>query len=264
MTQKPVLLILAGGIETGDLFESYGCRNKALLPLHGKPMLDWVIEAFHASGTVDRIVVVGPPELDGLASMRHVAKRVDATPHFLRNILRGIAGINWMYFRRARRRPGYLITFCDAVFLNADIIRETVRNIATDDYDFVLHYVEKAAYDKNSITAKRTYIPIDGKFYTGSTIYYLRSFRKTLQSAHLLSELRARRKDPQGLLSVLGLQGLSLPQITAALSARINGKAAIFVSDAPGLGMDVDKVADYVMAEQLLAVPLGAGAAAQP
>lgn len=252
---KPVLIILAGGEERGDLYQKYGYKNKAMLPLHGKPMLDWVIEAFHASGAVEKIVVVGPPALDGLASIKLVEKRVPSTSNLLRNIVRGIAYINWRYYRKISNHPGYVISFCDAVFLNEEIIKDTLKNIQSDTYDLVLHYVEKNTYDKNNIVAKRTYIPIEGKFYTGSTIYYIRSFRKTLMSAHLLNDLRERRKDPNGLLSVLDLEELSLKQIEQAISKRLNGKVAIFVSDHAGLGMDVDKVADYEMAEKLIPAP---------
>ena len=252
---KPVLIILAGGEETGDLYQKFGYRCKALLPLHGKPMLDWVVEAFHESQAVEKIIVVGPPSLDELHSMKFVEKRLPSTSSLLKNIVRGIAYANWEYYRGVIDHPGYVISFCDAVFLTDEIVKDTLRNIQSDNYDFVLHYIEKETYDKNNIVAKRTYIPIKGKFYTGSAIYFVKSFRKTLMSAHLLYELRARRKDPNGLLSVLGLKGVSIEGIELAISKRLNGRAAIFISDHAGLGMDVDKVADFEIAEIMLPAP---------
>jgi molybdopterin-guanine dinucleotide biosynthesis protein A len=203
--KKNNLIILAGG-EKGPLSQAYGCDNKALLPIHGKPMLDWVIEAFQKSGCIDKIVVVGSSELDTLSSMKFVEKRIDSSSSLVRNILRGVAYIRWKYYRHNSDHAGYVISFCDAVFLTPEAIVDTISNIQSGSHDLVLHYVEKETYEKNAISAKRTYIPIDGKQYTGTTIYFVKKFSNLLSGLHLFGDLRKNRKDPKGLLSVMGLE----------------------------------------------------------
>jgi len=252
---KKFNLIILAGAEKGPLYDAYGYENKALLPIHGKPMLDWVIEAFRETGYIDKIVVVGQKELDQLQSMRFVDKRIEATSNLVRNILRGIAYIRWTYYRYKPDHAGYIISFCDAVFLTPDAIKDALDNIKDNTHDLALHYVEKETFEKNNIHAKRTYIPVDGKHYTGTTIYYIKKFSNLLNALHLLGELRKKRKDPHGLLGVMGLKDCTFPEIQEGLSAKLGRDVGVYVSGFPELGMDVDKPVDFEVAEEMLAPP---------
>ena len=69
------VIILAGG-EKGPLFDTTGYTEKALLPIHGIPMLSRVIDVFHGNARVDQIVVVGSENLDSLPGMERVRKRI--------------------------------------------------------------------------------------------------------------------------------------------------------------------------------------------
>lgn len=248
------LIILAGG-ERGPLYDKYGVECKALLPIHGKAMLDWVVEAYHATGLINKIVVVGPEELDKLDCMKYVDKRVNPASSLVRNVLRGIAYMRWRYYRRQPDHPGYIITFCDAVFLTPEAIADTIKDIQENKHDLVLHYVEKETFEKHNIAAKRTYIPVDGKFYTGTSIYYIKKFTNFIKCVHLLGDLRKSRKDPEGLLGVMGLKGCSFKEIQEGLSKRLNRDIGIYISEYPELGMDVDKEADVLVAEEMLRPP---------
>lgn len=86
------LVILAGG-EKGPLYNAYGCSIKAMLPIHGKPMLDWVVEAFSKSQYIDSIVVVGPEELENLQSMQYVRKRIFEGVHVVQNMAHAVTYI---------------------------------------------------------------------------------------------------------------------------------------------------------------------------
>ena len=252
--KKNNLIILAGG-ERGPLTDAYGCDNKALLPIHGRPMLEWVLEAFRASGCIDKIVVVGSSELDALPCMQFVDRRIESSSNLGRNILRGIAYIRWKFYRHSSDHAGYVVSFCDAVFLTPDAINDAISNIQSGNHDVVLHYVEKETYEKHAISAKRTYIPIDGKHYTGTTIYYVKKFSNLLSGLHLFGDLRKNRKDPQGLLRVMGIEDCSFEQVEEKLSERIGRDVGVYVSRFPGMGMDVDKKSDFELAEALLPSP---------
>ena len=52
------VIILAGG-EKGPLYESTGYEQKALIPIHGKPMVSRVIDAFSQCEQVDNIGLPG-------------------------------------------------------------------------------------------------------------------------------------------------------------------------------------------------------------
>jgi len=244
-------IILAGG-EKGPLYDTTGYVEKALIPIRGKAMLTRVVETFHESSHVDKIVVVGSRNLESLPVMKHVAKRVRASHTLLRNILLGIGYVKHRIYHGRRRHDGYLISFCDAVFLTTEAVDETLQAIEDVDADIVLHYVEKSTFQKAGLPAKRTYIPIGDGLYTGSTIYYVRSFHKLFRILPLMGKLRKHRKDPQKMLELIGCEGRSVEEIEQAMSRKLKAKVRILVSARAELGMDVDKPSDLELAQRLL------------
>lgn len=249
--KKYHVILLAGG-EKGPLFETTGFVEKALIPIHGKPMLSRVIEAFHASERVDKIVVVGSSNLDALDSMVHVRKRIFTGFNVVQNLLHAVTYIKHRLYGGAADHNGYVISFCDAVFLTPEIIDDTLKSIEELDSDIVLHYVEESTFEQAGLPTKRTYIPIAGKNYTGSTIYYVKKFGKVLTAMPKLVELRKHRKDPQKLLRLIGCEEGDLPDIEGALSRELGARVRICVSKHARMGIDVDKPSDLELAEKML------------
>ena len=171
------VILLAGG-EKGPLFETTGYLEKALIPIRGKPMLSRVIEAFRACRRVDEIVVVGSSSLDTLEAMAHVRKRIFTGINVVQNLVHAVTYVKHRLYGGASDHNGYVISFCDAVFLTPEIIDDTLQAIEELDSDVVLHYVERSTFEEAGLPAQRTYIPVAGRQYTGSTIYYVRRFSK--------------------------------------------------------------------------------------
>ncbi|HIG28120.1 MAG TPA: hypothetical protein EYQ50_10090 [Verrucomicrobiales bacterium] len=67
---------------------------------------------------------------------------------------------------------------------------------------------------------------------------------KTLYS--FLASMRKNRKDPLGILRVLGCEGQNFSDIEDALSKLLDAKVRILISPHTEMGMDVDKLSDYV------------------
>lgn len=249
--KKYHVILLAGG-EKGPLYETTGYVEKALIPIHGKPMLSWVIEAFRACDRVDEIVVVGSANLDTLDAMTQVRKRILTGLNVVQNLLHAVTYVKHRLYGGASDHNGYVISFCDAVFLTPEIIDDTLRAIEELDGDIVLHYVEKATFQEAGLPTQRTYIPVAGKNYTGSTIYYVKKFSKVFAAMPKLVELRKHRKDPQTLLRLIGCAGADLPEIEQALSRELAARVQIRVSKHARLGVDVDKPSDLELAVQVL------------
>src|SRR5262245_54319010 len=53
-------LIMAGGRIAGVFARAAGTDVKALVPVHGKPVVQWVAEALLATPAIGRVAVVGP------------------------------------------------------------------------------------------------------------------------------------------------------------------------------------------------------------
>jgi GTP:adenosylcobinamide-phosphate guanylyltransferase len=245
------VILLAGG-EKGPLFETTGYVEKALIPIRGKPMLAWVIEAFRASQRVDQIVVVGSANLDKLEAMTHVRKRLFTGVNIAQNLLHAVTYVKHRLYRGAKDHDGYIISFCDAVFLTPEVIDDTLQAISELDGDIVLHYVEKASFERANLPTERTYIPVRGKDYTGSTIYYVRKLSKLLAAIPKFNELRKYRKDPQKMLGLIGAPNGDLAEIERALSRSFGVSVQLRVSEHARLGIDVDKPSDLELARLLL------------
>lgn len=251
---KLTLIILAGG-EKGPLYEPTGYEAKALIPIHGKPMIDWVIEAFHDQPHIGTIVVVGPEELERCASIRFVQKRIAPGVNLLQNILAAVHYVKSSVYDYRDEHEGYLFSFCDAAFLTPTIVSHTLNTIVDRQADIHLHYVEKSSFEKEGLPSQRTYIPIEEKEYTGSTLYYIKKFSLVKSMVDIFGKLRKNRKDPHGLLRALDCEGKSLLEIEQTLSARLTADVSISVSPFARLGMDVDKPSDLTLAKELLLPP---------
>lgn len=253
MTGKDLynVIILAGG-SGGALADATGVPEKALLKIHGKSMLDRVVDAFHNSAETGKIVVVGSDHLDELECMSKVRKRIPPGLNAVHNLLTAVGYIKTRLYKGAKGHQGYIVSFCDAVFLTEEIITETLRTIRETDADIVLNYVERSTFEKAGLPADRTYIPIGSGEYTGTTIYYVRAFSKVLTSLDKLATMRKNRKDPGGILRVIGCEGEDFPAIEQALGRNLDAKVRILTSPHAEMGMDVDKPSDYELARQIL------------
>jgi len=245
------VILLAGG-EKGPLFETTGYVEKALIPIHGKPMLSRVIEAFHACERVDEIVVVGSSNLDTLEAMAHVRKRIFTGLSVVQNLMHAVTYVKHRLYGGASDHNGYVISFCDAVFLTPEIIDDTLRSIEELDSDIVLYYVEKSAFEEAGLPTNRTYIPVAGRHYTGSTIYYVKKFSKIFAAIPRLVELRKHRKDPRTLLRLIDCEGADLLEIEEAMSRELAARVRICISKHARMGVDVDKPSDLELAKQVL------------
>lgn len=246
------VIILAGG-EKGPLYEPTGYEEKALIPIHGKPMLSRVIECFHASGMVDNIVVVGSANLDALEAMSLVRKRIFTGVNLVQNLLHAVAYVRHRLCSGDPDHNGYIISFCDAVFLTPEVVRHTLEEIARDPADVVLSYVEKSSFERAGLPAQRTYLPIAGMELTGGTIYYVRRFTPIVSIMPKLAQLRKHRKHPAKFLEAIGCRpNMDLAAVERTLSEQLDLRLRIHISPHAGLGMDVDKPSDLELAERLL------------
>jgi GTP:adenosylcobinamide-phosphate guanylyltransferase len=248
------LIVLAGG-QQKPLEDVTGIANKAQIPIHGKPMLEWVLDAFESTGRIAETVVAGPRELESLSCMQHVRKRVHGGPTVLASLMNAVGYVKMRLLPSETVHRGYLVSFGDAVFLNKNTIDAVLKNIDETQPGLALHYVEKGTYERAGLPLTRTFIPLGDGLYTGTTIYYVRRFRDLAGIFVQLAKLRKTRKDPDRMLDIIGCKGLSIPEVEAQLSKAADANVRIFVLDLPEAGMDVDKPVDLELARARLSPP---------
>src|SRR5690554_6203191 len=65
-------VVLAGAPNNGQLKESSSAKWEATIPIHNKPMVNYVIEALLNSSRIEKIVVVGPEEIRNTLTATHI------------------------------------------------------------------------------------------------------------------------------------------------------------------------------------------------
>lgn len=248
-TDKLTALILAGERPDGDpMAKSAGVALKALLPVAGTPMLDRVVEALRATDCVGRIVVSIP---DPSAVTDPALETLATEPSPSRSVLAAIDQLP----------TPLLVTTADHALLTADIVARFVQAAAAaSDADLVAGMVERSAVEAVVRDTKRTYWRFKDGAYSGANLFYLKNPRARA-AVDFWCRVEIERKRPWRIVQAFGpslLLGylfgrLSLDQAMLQASSRLGCRVRAIALPFGEAAIDVDKPADLVLVEKLLA-----------
>lgn len=247
-------MVLAGAPNRGRLREVSDVPFEALIPVGGRPLVDYVVDALRLCPEVERVVVVGPPELAYLAVPDRV-ELVASGEALVDNLARGL-----------RQFPGeqpVLVVTGDVPLLTPQVLEGFLGDCrALGDYDFYYAVVPRDVITSRYPQAKRSWIGLRDGAVTGGNVFLLRP-RAALAVLPLLRRVTDLRKSPLGLASMLGpllVAKYLLGRLTLAEAERrvrtyfnVNGRAV--VTRYAEVGMDVDKPADLALVTSLMGFP---------
>jgi GTP:adenosylcobinamide-phosphate guanylyltransferase len=246
-------ILLAGSRPGTDPFAAaHGTDLKALIPVGGKPMVRRPVEALLAS-----------PEIAAVRVLTQQAERIAAVlpvdPKLTVTASQGTiaATLATLCTDPATAWP-LLVTTADHALLDGSMIADFSERAA--GAGIAIAVVERAALTGRLPDNKRTWIPFRGGAYSGANLFALGG-PEALTAIALWRAVEQDRKKGWRLLWQLGpalflgamLRLLTLEQVLK----RIGGKLALdmrpVVMRDPLACVDVDKEADLVLVEQLLA-----------
>lgn len=243
-------VVLAGGRIPQKLGEATGCQIQALVPISGRPMISYVLDALKAARTVSQIFVVGAEPLRGAVEG---AVFVPEVGEMLPNIRAGLA---------AAKTSGFvLLSTADIPLLTPEAVDDFVRRAAALDADLCYPIVPeedvKAKYPK----MVRTFVGTKDGVFTGGNLFLLKAgfFDKL---APVVEKVRAARKNPIKLAALLGpatlllfaAKRISVEQVERRADRLFGGKLRAVVSAYPEVAADVDKPEDLREVEAILRV----------
>lgn len=250
-------IILAGGINTPDdpLFALTGVEKKALIPLAGKPMVSWVVEAIWGSGLVDHIVTVGlsPAEISfGNVSVHFV----EAAGGMIDNVLVAVDKMKQINPNATK----ILLCMSDIPLVTPEIIRGFVEECGSQEADIYYAIVEEKTMETRFPNSKRTFVPFKDGRYSGGDIYLADITAPDKTNLDLFRALTDSRKNYWKQARVLGLSFIIrvlLRRATvheAAQQARklLNLEARVVDTRYAELGMDLDKPHQYQIIKSTL------------
>ncbi|AEB11127.1 molybdenum cofactor guanylyltransferase [Marinithermus hydrothermalis] len=234
-------VVLGGGSPDDSLARRYGVPAKPLVPVAGRPMAAYVLDALRASGVVDRVVYVGPAA--GLEPAPEVV--LAQRGGMLENLEAGLS---------VAGEEKALVVSADDPFLTPEAVRWVVAH--APEAALVYPVVPREAVEARWPGMRRTYARLREGQFTGGNLVLLDPalFRGALDMARRVIALRKR---PLALARLVGLDilwkllwgRLAIAEVEARASRILGVPLRALVTPYAEVGVDVDKETDLVWLE---------------
>ncbi|MEN8240978.1 MAG: nucleotidyltransferase family protein, partial [Chloroflexota bacterium] len=238
-------IITAGGIPKPDdpLYQYTQGKNKALLDLGGKPMIQWVLDAVSNSALVDHIVIVGLDQDPDLKSTK--------TLHFLPNQGGIVDNIKAGTYKVAEINPDaelLLVASSDIPTVTTEMVDWTIQQAEELRVDIMYTVVEQQTMENRFPNANRSFIKLKASAVCGGDMHAI-SVTAVTHNEEMWNKLEASRKNAFKQMAILGfdtlfLVGLRLIDINTAarrIAKRLGLAGVGEISPYAEIAMDVDK-----------------------
>lgn len=255
------VVVLAGGVDRGEIAAQTGIAYRPLLEVAGKPIISHVLAALSGSSRVDRVALVGPAPVLQVADELMVDSLVPATESFLENLLLGVEAI---VPDQAGDSEHVLVITGDLPLITSVAITDFVDRALAARAEVCYPIIPRESSERRFPGGRRTYIRLrEGTFTGGNAVVLTRGF--VTRSKELVSRLYSYRKSPVKLARLFGpsfILGLLMGRLTIEglerrASAIVQARVAAVVIEQAELGFDVDKLDDLILARQVGASVLG-------
>ncbi|MCR6632502.1 MAG: nucleotidyltransferase family protein [Magnetospirillum sp.] len=244
-------LVLAGPRSGGDpLANAFDVPHKALLPVAGRPMGEWVVEALRASSGVDRVLMAAdwrslgdvalmtPEKVVPVAAQATIGATIEA-------VLDAVP-------------PPLLITTVDNPLLTPSIVAEFLAKVPAE-VDGAVAVARREVVRQAYPQAKRAYMRFRRARVTGCNLFLLAN-TPARAAVRVWTRMDAARTDPAAMIGALGIGSrlwwslglLTVDGAARRLSRRIGARLAVVEMSAPEAALDVDWPEDLTLAESIL------------
>jgi len=237
-------IVLAGDSKKGFVRE--GVDNKALLPINGKPMVEYVVDALQDVPMIEKISITGPVGL----LKQHLGDKVDFYMESRESLFENVkAGMEPFANDNA-----VLLVTSDIPMVTGGMITDFIQRCIRQGGDFCYPIVEKRLNEERFPDVERTYVRLREGTYTGGNIIYMNPdvVATCEEFARKLIEFRKQPWKTSRLLGLKFLVGLllgflSIPKVEERFYKLLDIQASAIITPFPEIGNDVDKPSDIEM-----------------
>lgn len=241
-------VVLAGG--DGAIIDPT-VRVKGLVPVAGKPMVEWVVDALRRADTIAEIAVVLPTAESLGPWADKVDKLVVSDGSFVDNLAAGVDS-----FRNDR---SVLVTTGDLPALTPEAIDDYVSRSLTAGADFSYPLVPREAMEAQFPGSERTYVKLVTGSITGGNMMVL-SPGLVERNKEIGQKLFDTRKSVVKMARVIGLPfifkllsgRLDPSDVEKKMGSLLGGSCAAIYTNHASIGADVDKPVDVIVSERVL------------
>ncbi|MCR4436498.1 MAG: nucleotidyltransferase family protein [Clostridiales bacterium] len=219
--------------------------NKALLPINGKMMVEYVIDAVRGVDEIEKIVVIGPED-----KLKELVKyKIDAVippkGSIMDNLMSGVRYVGYTNY--------ILVCASDIPMVSSEAIAHFIGSAKSLKADLCYPVIEKTLSEKKYPEMARTYVKIKDGTFTGGNLFYINP-EVLERCAGLADRLASFRKNPLKLARELSfyfmvqlfLGTLTIERVEKKVSTLLNINARAVISPYPEIGNDVDKTSDLL------------------
>lgn len=238
-------IVLAGGkASPGDpLFAEADGVPKSLIPIAGKPMVQWVLDALCGAASIDFIVVVGLQPDNSFRITRPHAFLPDAGS-LLANIHQAA-----QFLEELHPDQSHMVSLsADIPAVTSEMIEECIRRYDSPDIDIYYSVVSKQTMEERYPGSKRTYVNLKDVQVCGGDVNCFKK-KSALNPASTWGDLILTRKNPIKQAAIIGFGTLfrlytgqlTLQQAADRVCRKLGVKGKALVLPYAEIGMDVDK-----------------------
>lgn len=246
--QRYAALVLAGTRPGGDaLAEARRVTHKALIPIEGKPMLLWVLQALRGASEVARIAVCGLGAADIESEFELHAYAAELQVVFLPS--RETPSRSVLHSMQELRHFPLLVTTADHPLLTSEMVDYFCRQARDAGGDVAVGLTAgdrvRAAYPQ----AQRTFLRFRDGSYRGCNLFAFLTPRAE-RAAGYWTLVEQQRKKPWRMIWELGpivllrffTRRLSLAEVVRLVSERMDVQAHTILLPWAEAGLDVDNI----------------------
>ncbi len=242
--------IMAGGGKDSLKLFNVSATSKGAVPISGKPMVEYVIEALRSAKSIDKILYAGDIEILSSIKMRVDYSISDAGELFL-NFMNALE-----FFKDESQ---VLIVTSDIPLIKGYMIDEFLSRCDRSAI-FCYSFVRKEDSEKLFPKAHRTYVKLKEGAFTGGNIMLVNP-PFILKNREIIQRVISNRKNPFNLAKLIGLAiilryitgSLDIPTLEAKSSRILGGKTQAVLMEYPEIGFDVDNQTQLKFVEEILA-----------
>lgn len=255
MAQRGVIgttaVVLAGGPHDELAAKTPGAPNKAFVAIGGIALVERTLRALRASASIQRIIVVAPERVHGHPALS-LANECRPDGERIRDSLRsGLAGLP--------PDADVLISTSDLPVLTAESIDDFVLRAFEKDADLTYGCLEKRTHEAKYPQVPHTWARLRDGTYCGTGFITIRP-RIFPSLERFIEQLGHARKNPLQLAKLFGwdvllrfaARRLTIHDAEERASRIIGGRVRAVVSPYAEIGVNVDRVSDIALAEQLV------------
>lgn len=231
---------------------------KAFVRIDGKAMIDHVLQALAECGQFDKILVCIPPAdykafAPGLAAMHEdgIVSMIPPEDSPAASALKLLDCVP--------KNTRLMLTTADHPLLSAPIIDAFLAGVAYEA-DVQIGMVPLALIQHKYPKSKRTKLRFRDGVYSGCNLFYFQVNDRAHALVSYWKRLEALRKKPLRMAFAIGpmillgflLRRLSLNAMLDTIGAKAGAAIRSVVLSIPEAGIDVDKIEDFELVEQIL------------